>query len=147
MKNLQAVSIASLILMASPLHAGVALDMVTRDASGNTIEAMKVYAQSGKIRMDGVGQPADERMSMIFLGQEFLVLDHSDQKYIVVDADMIAAVGSQMEAAMRQMEAQLADMPPEQRAMVEEMMRGQMQAMMGGDQGVRIPPRVEEIGA
>lgn len=147
MKKMQAVSIASLILMASPLHAGVALDMVTRDASGNTIEAMKVYAQSGKIRMDGVGQPADERMSMIFLGQEFLVLDHSDQKYIVVDADMIAAVGSQMEAAMRQMEAQLADMPPEQRAMVEEMMRGQMQAMMGGDQEARIPPRVEEIGA
>ncbi len=144
MKKLQAVSFASLILMASPLYAGVALDMVTRDASGNTIEAMKVYAQSGKIRMDGVGQPADEQMSMIFLGEEFLVLDHSDQKYIVVDADMIADVGSQMEAAMRQMEAQLADMPPEQRAMVEGMMRGQMQ---GGDSEARIPPRVEETGA
>ena len=147
MKKLHAVSIASLILMASPLHAGVALDMVTRDAAGNTIEAMKVYAQSGKIRMDGVGQPADERMSMIFLGEEFLVLDHSDRKYIVVDADMIAAVGSQMQAAMQQLEAQLADMPPEQRAMVEEMMRGQMQGMTGGNPEDRIAPRVEETGA
>ncbi len=48
---------------------------------------------------------------------------------------------------MRQMEAQLADMPPEQRAMVEEMMRGQMQAMMGGNPEDRIPPRVEKTGA
>ena len=144
---MQAVSIASLILAAAPLYAGVALDMVTKDASGQTIEVMKVYAQSGKIRMDGVGQPADERMSMIFLGEKFLVLDHSEKKYIVVDADMIAEVGSQMEAAMQSMQAQLADMPPEQRAMVEEMMQGQMQGMIGAGSEPPPPPRIEHTGS
>lgn len=147
MRKMHALSIAVLLLAAAPLSAGVALDMVTTDASGQIIEAMKVYAQSGKIRMDGVGQPADEQMSMIFLGEEFLVLDHANQTYIVVDAAMIADVGSKMEVAMQKMEAQLANMPPEQRAMVEEMMQGQMQGLMGAQSEKRIPPRVEKIGA
>jgi len=146
-RKMHALSIAVLLLAAAPLSAGVALDMVTTDASGQIIEAMKVYAQSGKIRMDGVGQPADEQMSMIFLGEEFLVLDHANQTYIVVDAAMIAEVGSKMEVAMQKMEAQLANMPPEQRAMVEEMMQGQMQGLMGAQSEKRIPPRVEQIGA
>ena len=141
MKMMKVVLIAFWLMAAAPLSAGVALDMVTKGPSGQTIEAMKVYAQSGKIRMDGVGQPADERMSMIFLGEEFLVLDHSEKKYIVVDADMIAEVGSQMEAAMQSMQAQLADMPPEQRAMVEEMMQGQMQGMIGAGSEPPAPPR------
>jgi len=146
-RKMHALSIAVLLLAAAPLSAGVALDMVTKDPSGQTIEAMKVYAQAGKIRMDGVGQPADEQMSMIFLGEEFLVLDHGNQTYIVVDAAMIAEVGSKMEAAMQKMEAQLANMPPEQRAMVEEMMPGQMQGLMGAKSETRIPPRVDKIGA
>jgi len=146
-KKIQAVSIIGLLLTTVPLFAGVALDMVTKDAAGRTIEAMKVYAQSGKIRMDSVGQPADDRMSMIFLGQEFLVLDHSDKNYIVVDANMIAEVGSQMEAAMQSMQAQLADMPPEQRAMVEQMMQGQMQGMIGGGSEPPAPPRIERTGS
>jgi len=146
MKMMKVLLIAFWFMAATPLSAGVALDMVTKDASGQTIEAMKVYAQSGKIRMDGVGQPADEQMSMIFLGEEFLVLDHGNQTYIVVDAAMIEEVGLKMDAAMQKMEAQLANMPPEQRAMVEEMMQGQMQGLMGAEPETRIPPRVEKTG-
>ena len=147
MKMMKFVLLAVWLIAATPLSAGVALDMVTKDASGLTIEAMKVYAQSGKIRMDGVGQPAEEQMSMIFLGEEFLVLDHENLTYIVVDAAMIEEVGSKMEAAMQKMEAQLANMPPEQRAMVEEMMQGQMQGLMGAEPEARIPTRVDRIGA
>jgi hypothetical protein len=146
-KMMKFVLLAFWLIAATPLSAGVALDMVTKDASGLTIEAMKVYAQSGKIRMDGVGQPAEEQMSMIFLGEEFLVLDHENLTYIVVDAAMIEEVGSKMEAAMQKMEAELANMPPEQRAMVEEMMQGQMQGLMGAEPEARIPPRVDRIGA
>ncbi len=147
MKMMKVVLIAFWLMAAAPLPAGVALDMVTKDPSGHTIEAMKVYAQSGKIRMDGVGQPANDQMSMIFLGEEFLVLDHGNQTYIVVDAAMIEEVGSKMEAAMQEMKAQLANMPPEQRAMVEEMMQGQMQGLMGAEPESRIPPRAVRIGA
>ena len=147
MKKIRVVSIVALTLASVPVYAGVALDMVTKDPSGQTIEAMKVYAQSGKIRMDGVGNPADEQMSMIFLGEEFLVLDHGNQTYIVVDAAMIEEVGSKMEAAMQKMEAQLANMPPERRAMVEQMVQGQMQRVMGGEPETRIAPRVDRIGA
>ena len=47
-------------------------------------------------------------------------------------------------AAMREMEEQLAGLPPEQRAMAEAMMKGQMQGMMGGAEDAG--PRVEAVG-
>jgi len=47
---------------------------------------------------------------------------------------------------MEQMRAQLADMPPEQRAMVEQMMQGQMAAMMGSEEEA-LATRVEKIGS
>ena len=129
------------------LYAGVAMDLVTKDASGATTEEMKVYAQSGMIRMDDVAKSSGEDMSMIFLGQKFIVLSHSDKTYIVMDEAMVSEMGSQMSAAMQQMEAQLAGMPPEQRAMVEQMMQGQMQGMMGGDAAAPPPPTVKRIGS
>jgi len=46
---------------------------------------------------------------------------------------------------MKQMEKQLASMPPEQRAMAEQMMRGRMSGMTGQEEAP--PPRVESLGA
>ena len=147
MKIRKALSIAILTFAATPLYAGVAMDLVTKDASGAATEAMKVFAQSGKIRMDDVAQSSGEDMSMIFLGQKFIVLSHSDKTYIVMDEAMVAELGSQMSVAMQQMEAQLAGMPPEQRAMVEQMMKGQMQGMMGGDAAAPPKPTVKRTGS
>ena len=58
-------------------------------------------------------------------------MDHKDKSYIVMDEAMLDEVSAQMSEAMKEMEAQLASMPPEQRAMVEQMMKGQMQGMTG----------------
>jgi len=73
-------------------------------------------------------------------------VDHKDKSYIVMDEAMLDEVSAQMSEAMKEMEAQLASMPPEQRAMVEQMMKGQMQGMTG-QQGDSSPTfRVEETG-
>ena len=46
-----------------------------------------------------------------------------------MDEAMLQGIGNQVNEAMKQMEAQLANLPPEQRAMVEEMMKEQMGGM------------------
>jgi len=61
-----------------------------------------------------------------------------------MDEAMLAAMSSKLKDAMAQMEAQLAKMPPEQRAMAEQMMKTQMAAFENMESAP--PPRVEPIG-
>lgn len=145
MHKLTVIAIVVLGLVSPFVQAGVVMDMVTKNASGQETERTNIYAQSDKIRMDGGGGDGS-RVSMIFLGNEFLVLDHKDKSYFVIDEAMLDEVTSQINAAMKQMEEQMAGMPPEQRAMMEQMMKGRMQGMMGQKVAAPPPPRVEAAG-
>ncbi len=138
---------ASLLLFVatSTVQAGVVMEMVTSDASGQETERSKIYAQSKLIRMDEV-DPTGAGASMIFLGDRFLYVDHKDKSYMVIDEAMLEDVSSQISEAMKEMEAQLAAMPPEQRAMMEQMMEGRMQGMMGQQGPKPPPPRIEAKG-
>lgn len=146
MNTLKTVAFGLLLFISMPLFAGVEMDLVTTNATGTVTEQMKLYAQSGNIRMEDVGGSSGEDMSMIFLGTEFIVVDHANQTYIVMDEAMMAQVSTQLDAAMQQMQAQLANMPPEQAAMVEQMMQGQMAGMMGGDDDTPAPV-VQQTGS
>jgi hypothetical protein len=96
------------------------------------------------LRLDSDGGPFSSDVSMIFLGDRFLVVDHDEQSYIVMDEAMLTEVSAKMNEAMKQMEAQLAKMPPEQRAMAEQMMKSQMDALSNMESAP--PPRVEAVG-
>lgn len=146
MKRSIATSIVTLILLSSGANAGVVMDMVTANASGQETDRAKIYAQSKMVRMDEVR--GDEiASSMIFLGNEFLYVDHREKSYVVMDEAMINEVSAQISDAMKQMEEELARMPPEQRAMVEQMMKGRMGEMMGQQDTAPAPPRVEAAGS
>ena len=146
MKYSIAITAAALLSASSLANAGIVMDMVTRDASGAETERNRIYAQSEKIRMEQGGN-GDTEATMIFLGDRFLYIDHRDKSYIVMDDAMLDQVSAKMSEAMREMEAQLAGMPPEQRAMVEQMMKGQMQGMMGPQIDETPPLRVEATGS
>jgi len=137
-------ALLSLFLLAGSAQAGVALDMVRTDSSGEETERNEIFAQSGMLRIDSGGGPFSSDVSMIFLGDRFLVVDHDEKSYIIMDETMLDAVSSKISEAMKQMEAQLASMPPEQRAMAEQMMQSQMPGMMGEQEST--PMRVEVIG-
>ena len=141
-------TIPALVLMgfAPVLHAGVVMDMVTRDAAGQETDRSQIFAQSGILRVNGGAGGESSNVSMIFLGEEFLVLDHAEKSYIVMDEAMLDQLTSSMSGAMQQIEAELANLPPEQRAMAEQMMKGQMQSMMGQQAGSAAKPRVEAVG-
>lgn len=127
--------------------AGVIMDMITRDGSGQQTEASKIYAQSEMVRIDRVGGISGEKMSMIFRDDVFLMINHNDKTYAVIDEAMLEQIGSRISAAMQEMEAQLAQMPAEQRAMIEKMMQGQMQGMMPQKDAAAAPLLRVESGA
>jgi len=146
MKKSITASISTLLLLSPLAYAGVVMDLVTMNASGHETERSRIYAQSGKVRMEQVD--GDETAAtMIFLGNEFLYIDHREKSYIVMDEAMLDEVSAKINEAMKEMESQLASMPPAQRAMVEQMMQGQMQGMIA-QQGSSSPvPRVESKGS
>ena len=146
MKKLNSILTFVLVLASPTALAGVVMDMITKDGSGRQIEASKIYAQSEMVRVDNIGGSSDEQMSMIFRGEEMLMLNHKDKSYTVMDEAMLEEMNSQMSAAMQQMEAQLAQVPPAQRAMVEKMMKGQMQGMMPMQSAAPPPPPRVEVG-
>jgi len=146
MRNTITLSISTLLLLSPLAYAGVVMDMVTMNASGQETERSRIYAQSGKIRMEQV-DGNETAATMIFLGNEFLYIDHGEKSYIVMDEAMLDEVSTKINEAMKEMEAQLASMPPEQRAMVEQMMKGQMQGMTAQQAPSSPAPRVEANGS
>ena len=145
MKKSVATSISTLLLISPLAFAGVVMDMVTMDASGQETERSRIYAQSGKIRMEQ-SDGSETAATMIFLGNKFLYIDQREKSYVVMDEAMLDEVSAKMNEVMKEMEAQLASMPPEQRAMVEQMMKGQMQGMSAQQAPSSSAPRVEAKG-
>ena len=116
-----------LCLLSTQAVAGNVMEMLTRDMSGNELSRMTFFTEADRSRMDQSG--VDGSYSIILLDDEFLYLDHTEKHYMVMDEAMLEGIGDQVSAAMKEMEAQLAAMPPEQRAMVEQMMSDQMSGM------------------
>ena len=129
-----------------PAFAGVTMEMVTVDAGGQEINRMWFYAEGEGVRMDIVPSTDDPEMSTIFRGNdEFVAIDHEKKRYYVFDQKTLDAMSEQMNAAMQEMEKQLASLPPEQRAMAEQMMQGGLQGLMGGEPAPK--PRLEAAGS
>jgi hypothetical protein len=138
MKKLQIATTTILCLLSAPLIAGVAMEMVTKDASGQETDRIQLSAQAGMLRVDNADGGTTSNVSMIFLGKEFLVLDHEAKSYIVMDEAMLDEFAARISDAMQQIETQLANLPPEQRAVAEQM-RVQQDAPAPA-------PRIEAVG-
>jgi hypothetical protein len=113
-------------LGAQAVSAGVYVEMVDRDlASGNTELSQRMYVQSGLGRFVDAGG----RATLIKNGTLYII-DDADKSYIAFDKATMEKLAKKINAAMAQMKDQLAKLPPEQRAQIEQTMPG----MSGGDQ-------------
>jgi hypothetical protein len=119
-------------VVAVAANAGVYVELVNHDITANTTElAQKMYVQGGSGRfVDG-----DGRTSLI-KGDTMYIIDDSDKSYIVFDKETMAQLAQQMTAAMARVKEQLAKLPPEQRAQMEEMMGKNPMMAMDGKQWV-----------
>lgn len=93
--------------------------MVTEAKVGNETYTNEARVQGANLRVD---DNEGRRSSFIMAGKVIYIVDHQDRTYHVLDEPTMRRIGGQVAAARRQMEAQMANMPPEQRRMMQEMM-------------------------
>ncbi len=113
------IAAAALIVPAVAL-ADARIEMTTdRTEKGTFVMQVK----DGKTRWD---QQGDARGSVLFDAATgtLTVINHADKSYMNLDKATVQGVSEQMKAAMKQMEAQMANMPPEQREMIMKRMPG-----------------------
>jgi hypothetical protein len=110
-----------LSIAAAPLAAGTVVNMEERELPDGDVEA-SVMSVDGKL----VAVTATDGR-MIYRGDrnEMVLVNDDERSYFVLDANMAAGVASQMDAAMKQMEEALKDLPPEQQEMARRAMRQQ----------------------
>src|SRR5512144_778073 len=117
--------VAIVALSIAPLFAGVRIQTENTDLSTKKVSTEVILLDANRLRLD-----SDEGRSILFLtdgGRDrMVILDKTKNTYQEIDEQMMKQMGEQMSGAMAQMQAQLKNMPPEQRAMMEKMMKGKM---------------------
>lgn len=117
------------LTISSLCFAGSVIEIETRELQSDPPIAgtVKISSQGLMTRMDIDSMGGGGSATMIFNGNtdELMVFEPESMKYFVMTRQQMDAMAVQMSSAMQQMEAALAAMPPEQRAMAEQMMQGQ----------------------
>ena len=115
------------LLAFSSAFAGSVIELVTTEYREEPpiIGTVEVSSQDGVSRMEVTSVSSDESGGMIFReeSKEFIAIDHEEKEYYVIDEATLERIGNQLNSAMQQMQESLAGMPPEQRAMAEQMMK------------------------
>ena len=115
-----------LLSLAGIAQAGAVFRIEVEDLSaGGQVEITEIKIDGNRMRTDSGGS---NPTTMIFLGEsdEMYMIDHTEKTYIVMDRETVEALANQMSEAMQQMEAAMAQVPPEQREMMERMMKERM---------------------
>lgn len=113
------------IFISGNASAGVVFEIESTEFDGGQSEQtiLRASVQNMDLRMQ-----VDSSSDMIFRGSkgEMLMIDHSEKSYVVIDNAMMDSLGNQMSAIEAQMQEALKDVPAEQRAMMEQMMKQHM---------------------
>ncbi len=119
------------ILSVPASYAGSVIEIETVEHLTNSSLAgtVRISTQGQKTRLD-IQSSGGDSTALIFDGarEEMMILEHREQKYFVMTREQLDAMAVQVSDAMKQMDAALAAMPPEQRAMAKQMMRSRMPA-------------------
>lgn len=110
---------------AAPLFAAVRIQTENTDLATKKVTSDVILLDANRLRVD-----SDDGKSVMFLTDggrnRMVLLDKAKNQYQEIDEETMKQMGAQMSAAMAQMQAAMKNMPPEQRAMMEKMMKGKM---------------------
>jgi hypothetical protein len=117
--------VATAVLSTTPLFAGVRIQTENTDLATKKVTTDTILLDANRMRLD-----SDDGRSMMFLTDggrnRMVILDKARNTYQEIDEQTMNQMGQQMSAAMAQMQAQMKNMTPEQRKMMEQMMKGKM---------------------
>ena len=124
------------IAMFSTASAGVVYEIKSvLYGSGEPVEeTINASVDGDNLKMVMGGTADGNADEMIFRGgvPEMIMVDHKEKRYYVMDESTIREMGNQMSDIERQMQEALKDVPPEQRPMIEQMMKSRMPKGMPG---------------
>lgn len=114
----------ALALVALPALAGTRVQLETTDLASNETRQTEMLLDATRFRVN------DGASSMIFLTDggrsRLLLLDKTRNEYTEMDQQTIDRLGEQMQGMAAEMDDMMKSLPPEQRAAMQQMMKGQM---------------------
>ena len=134
MKRLFVFASATLSLLGTSIYAanGVVISMKTTTGASSTTTQIQLDANHMRTEMAGRGGAQN---TVVFDGakQAMYLIDDSKKTYSEITKDDLDKFAAQMQQAQQQMQSAMANVPPEQRAQIEAMMRsrGRGMAAMG----------------
>ncbi len=113
--------------------AGVVFEIETKDFRSNEHGVISISVDNANLKMAITSAEKLNDNDMIFHGdqREMVVVEHEEKRFMVIDEAMISSFGERLSGIEAQMREALKNIPPERRAMMEQMMKGKM------------PPQVE----
>lgn len=133
---------ALFVLAAAEAWAGVVIEMeVKRPDTGDKPAVETIYAEGTNLRIDP-GNDAG-KTTALFRDETMWLLSHEKKSGHKITKGDMEQLGSQISGMMKQMEAELSKLPPDQRAMAERVMKGALAAKMAGAGGPSGPQRIE----
>jgi hypothetical protein len=130
MRTLRRFTVLATALCALAAHAGLKLAYEMK-RNGKTT-AMTWQMEGKNLRMDGTKEGDAEARGAYIAdgdGKRVMIVDYEKKEYAEITEEQMKALRAKMDVAMTQMKAQMAKLPPEQRAQMEKMMS---QYMKGG---------------
>lgn len=106
------------LFLAVPARAEIILELEERDGE----EVFPVQMIIGEGRLVAVGEDGEVEMIFDSRSETIYTLDHDDRSYTRLNRENIGALAGQVDSAMAEMRRQLEALPPDQRAMAEQMM-------------------------
>lgn len=113
------ITFAGLLLLAATVEAGTVLEITNRDLTNKNETQAKTYAQDGKLRIETGG--AQDSFA-IFRDDTIYTFDPKQKTYVALDRATIKKLADQLNPALKMLQEQMANMPPEQRAQMERML-------------------------
>ncbi len=153
MKNLQfrPLSIRRLVLLSlalgTSLGAGIRYEMnltnftKPSEADGGSVT---IWVDDGKMKVQGAGSDSGE-MVFNLAKKEMLLIDHQEKSYIILDEQAVEKISSQISSAMAEYERALENVPPQQRKMMENMLKKQMP--QGSSKASPVETKLQATGA
>ncbi len=117
-------------LCAAALPAGVVFEIEVKDheQSPPKLEETHAMAEGRNLKIDIAPGEGGSGGAAIFRGErrEMVVVDDDEQAYYVIDQEAMRAIAGQVNQAMSQVQEALKNVPEDQRAMFEKMMKERM---------------------
>jgi hypothetical protein len=118
------------VLPSSQLGAGVVyeIEVTDHEQSPPKVSGTEMAAEGRNLKMEIAAGETGGGGDMIFRGdrREMVVVDHDDKSYMVIDEEAIERIAGQVSQVADQVAEALKNVPEDQRAMVEKMMKQRM---------------------